>query len=1276
MSTIGGPDGGPDTSRSDSQPPPYARTCVCGRAFFQPNAFSTHERSCSRIKKRLSGALTKAKELWDSRKRRRVLSEPVVDSESNQDGPPAARIHSEACAVAFSPDEVPHSAENTNLNNPVNADPSTAQHDLDTSGLSLAVRRPRRVNRQLPKRFRDILPQKLPALPPPAADSVPSDAEAVLQPTSRTAITSPASDRRSVNATPRLRRILETTRNVFGLFRRYEGGEVPQHDPEDYVTSTDFSNVFSAPARCFSNSDSKGSFGPYPNQSSFRLGEWYWNGPSAQKSQASFKELLDIIHDPDFHSEDTKDINWRKLDQQLADGDSADGWVDSDGANWERTPITLSVPFPKKSRDPGVRDFLFGDFYHRSITSIIREKISNHHDCQRFHFEPYSLHWQRHDRTGAVQDPIQVHGELYTSPAFIDAHKEVQDLPGEPGCNMPRVVVALQFWSDSTHLTSFGNAKLWPLYLWFGNESKYRRCKPSYHLCNHVAYFQPLPDTFKDFAAEHTGGKGPTPEFMTHCHREFLHAQWSALLDSEFLEAYEHGIVITCFDGIKRRFYPRFFTYSADYPEKILFACIRNRGGCPCPRCLIPLSRVHNLGMTRDMEQRRTLARVDDIHRRNAILNARKLIYEKGWAVDSAPVERILKPESLVPTTNAFSETLTPLGTNIFAMFVVDLLHEFEIGVWKTFFIHLLRILEASKEGLLHELDRRYRLVPSFGNSTIRRFSRNSSELKQMAARDFEDLLQCAIPVFEGLLPGTHNEHVIQILFMLAHWHALAKLRMHTDSTLALLDRATVSLGAALRHFQTTVCPAFKTRELKREAEARKRHTSSRKNSRQTEPRPSTNAGTNAGTPANDGPSTNALDHPSGSNGKQPEVEPGPSARRPKVLNLQTYKLHALGDYADCIRRYGTTDSYSTEPGELEHRRPKRWYTRTSRKQYVKQITKIERRQARIRHIREQLGNQVTRDARGDESDSMAHSPEVHHVIGSSQNIPCNIPSFMQKYVDDPAIKAFLPRLKKHLLPRIRAALRSEATEIDRLQSYDPQAETPSEDDWRFVFFKNEVIHEHKLMRINYTTYDVRRAQDVINPSTTHNNIMTLATTAPDAPECFPSQHPFRYARVVGIFHANVIFTGPGTPDYNTRHLEFLWVRWYEIEEESAGWDASRLDRVRFLPMADEDAFGFLDPKDVLRGCHVIPAFACGKLHADGISISRCVDDSQDSKYYYVNRFVDRDMVMQYHLGQGVGHVHTTPDFSENSSSSCHVISTDEEHETLGGNESRKRNLF
>lgn len=55
---------------------------------------------------------------------------------------------------------------------------------------------------------------------------------------------------------------------------------------------------------------------------------------------------------------------------------------------------------------------------------------------------------------------------------------------------------------------------------------------------------------------------------MTHCHREVFHAQWEILLDTEFLEAWKHGVLIPHSSGATYRFYPRIFTYSADYPEK------------------------------------------------------------------------------------------------------------------------------------------------------------------------------------------------------------------------------------------------------------------------------------------------------------------------------------------------------------------------------------------------------------------------------------------------------------------------------------------------------------------------------------------------------------------------------------------------------------------------------------------------------------------------------------------------------------------------------------
>lgn len=118
-----------------------------------------------------------------------------------------------------------------------------------------------------------------------------------------------------------------------------------------------------------------------------------------------------------------------------------------------------------------------------------------------------------------------------------------------------------------------------------------------------------------------------------------------------------------------------------------------------------------------------------------------------------------------------------------------------------------------------------------------------------------------------------------------------------------------------------------------------------------------------------------------------------------------------------------------------------------------------------------------------------------------------------------------------------------------------------------------------------------------------------------------PTEERFHYARVLGVYHANVVYVGPGMTSYEPCRMEFLWVRWYrEVPETKTGWESCRLDRVKFLPVSDENAFGFVNPSDVLRACHIIPAFTLGKLHADGKGLSHCAQDSSDWVMYYVNR--------------------------------------------------------
>jgi Plavaka transposase len=446
-------------------------------------------------------------------------------------------------------------------------DAMTVDEVISDVQLSLAERRSRRKNRRLPARFRDEVPKPQAALLP-TINSEPFSESRLQLPSSVV-----TSSHQSVA------KVLKSPLNAFGLFRQYKAENFPCHDPESEVDATDLSDVLSDHRE--DNSASL-SFLPYPNENAFLLGEWFWDD-CVQKSQASFKKLIDIIGRPEFRPEDVRDVRWNHIHKELGDSLQSQGWSDEPDARWNETSITISVPFHRKTDNPGVKDYTLS-LRHRSIVGILKEKMSNVDDFRHFHFQPFELRWQK---GSAPELPsTRVYGELYTSPAFLDAHDEIQALPGEPGCSLQRVVVSLMFSSDATQLTSFGNSSLWPCYLYFGNESKYRRYKPSNKLCNHVAYFQKvsdniqitlvinvelsikLPPEFKDFVSLHAGVKGPNQALLTHCQRELLHAQWKALLDDDFLAAYEHGVVIECCDGIKRRFYLRIFTYAADYPEK------------------------------------------------------------------------------------------------------------------------------------------------------------------------------------------------------------------------------------------------------------------------------------------------------------------------------------------------------------------------------------------------------------------------------------------------------------------------------------------------------------------------------------------------------------------------------------------------------------------------------------------------------------------------------------------------------------------------------------
>ena len=158
-------------------------------------------------------------------------------------------------------------------------------------------------------------------------------------------------------------------------------------------------------------------------------------------------------------------------------------------------------------------------------------------------------------------------------------------------------------------------------------------------------------------------------------------------------------------------------------------------------------------------------------------------------------------------------------------------------------------------------------------------------------------------------------------------------------------------------------------------------------------------------------------------------------------------------------------------------------------------------------------------------------------------------------------------------------------------------------------------------MRLNYTTYDVRRNGDVINPRT-YPDIMAKS------PDTAPRAQPFWYARVIGIFHAFVSSSHPGVKEHSLHRMDFLWVRWlgevHASDRYLYGFRYARLPKIGFVPSTDKYAFSFLDPAQAIRGVHLMPAFSEGRtssLLPVTRSVARVMSPEEDDDWmnFYVN---------------------------------------------------------
>ena len=234
----------------------------------------------------------------------------------------------------------------------------------------------------------------------------------------------------------------------------------------------------------FLSSLRKDYFAPFLNPTSWRLVSWFYK--SSHMSLEHLSSLVqDVILADDFNREDLRDFNaqreTKRLDEPSISDPSSNSAFQSGG--WHTTSVSIRLPCENiKQSEDLAPEFLVEGLQYRKITDVVKSAFEEP-AAETFHIAPYKTYWQP-DKT---RSPERVITEVYTADMMLEEHEAIKN-SRPAGYNLETVVAAIMLWSDSTHLASFGNTALWPIYLFIGNQSKYIRAKPTSFAAHHLAY--------------------------------------------------------------------------------------------------------------------------------------------------------------------------------------------------------------------------------------------------------------------------------------------------------------------------------------------------------------------------------------------------------------------------------------------------------------------------------------------------------------------------------------------------------------------------------------------------------------------------------------------------------------------------------------------------------------------------------------------------------------------------------------------------------------------
>lgn len=197
----------------------------------------------------------------------------------------------------------------------------------------------------------------------------------------------------------------------------------------------------------------------------------------------------DVIRHPNFNGSDLENFNAvtavRRFTQKHFLGSGA---TLKTGDGWKEGSVSIRVPCTGvEQAEDDAPTFVVDGILYRDVVEVITAELEDPEAFRNVHVTPFKEYWN----PAPGEDPIRVYSETYNSDAMLQADSEMRgtlDTAQDPGSDLETFIVSALLYSDSTHLTSFGNASLWPIYLFLGNVSKYIRSKPTSFSAHHIAY--------------------------------------------------------------------------------------------------------------------------------------------------------------------------------------------------------------------------------------------------------------------------------------------------------------------------------------------------------------------------------------------------------------------------------------------------------------------------------------------------------------------------------------------------------------------------------------------------------------------------------------------------------------------------------------------------------------------------------------------------------------------------------------------------------------------